>query len=83
MHFRLRRADGCYRWFLMRGVHTSDATGQLFLRYGTTGRTRSLLAVGLVLLISSSVLAAYSGYLGKASPAPEKAAVLNPPTREI
>jgi L-rhamnose-H+ transport protein len=41
---------------------------------GTTGRTRSLLALGLVLLISSSVLAGYSGYLGQAKAAPEKSA---------
>ena len=33
---------------------------------GTSGRTRALLAAGLVLLILSSVLAGYSGYLGQA-----------------
>jgi L-rhamnose-H+ transport protein len=44
---------------------------------GTTGRTRSLLALGLVLLISSSVLAGYSGYLGQAKAAPEKTASIN------
>jgi L-rhamnose-H+ transport protein len=32
---------------------------------GTSGRTRTLLAAGLVLLILSSVLAGYSGYLGQ------------------
>ena len=33
---------------------------------GTSGRTRTLLAAGLVLLILSSVLAGYSGYLSQA-----------------
>lgn len=36
---------------------------------GTSGRTRSLLAGGLALLILSAVIAGYSGYLGKADPA--------------
>ncbi|HAK97649.1 MAG TPA: hypothetical protein DCM87_22320 [Planctomycetes bacterium] len=36
---------------------------------GTSGRTRSLLAGGLALLILSAVIAGYSGYLGKAAPA--------------
>jgi L-rhamnose-H+ transport protein len=36
---------------------------------GTSRRTRSLLAAGLVLLILSSVLAGYSGYLSQAGPA--------------
>jgi L-rhamnose-H+ transport protein len=37
---------------------------------GTSGRTRGRLAVGLVLLILSAVVAAYSGYLGKKTTAP-------------
>jgi L-rhamnose-H+ transport protein len=36
---------------------------------GTSSRTRSLLAIGLVLLVSSTVLAAYSGSLGQEKPA--------------
>jgi L-rhamnose-H+ transport protein len=36
---------------------------------GTSGRTRSLLAIGLVLLLSSAVLAAYSGKLSQEKPA--------------
>jgi len=36
---------------------------------GTSSRTRSLLALGLVLLLSSTVLAAYSGKLGQEKPA--------------
>lgn len=35
---------------------------------GTSSRTRSLLAGGLVLLLASSVVAGYSGYLGKSKP---------------
>ncbi len=41
---------------------------------GTSGRTRSLLALGLVLLLSSAVVAAYSGKLSQ-----EKPAVPEPP----
>ncbi len=36
---------------------------------GTSGRTRGLLAVGLVLLLSSAVVAAYSGKLSQQKPA--------------
>lgn len=47
---------------------------------GTSGRTRSLLAVGLILLLGSSFIAGYSGSLGqsktKSSPAPESNAPL-------
>jgi L-rhamnose-H+ transport protein len=49
---------------------------------GTSSRTRSLLAVGLVLLLSSTVLAAYSGKLSQkqtsAAPAVEATAALSP-----
>jgi L-rhamnose-H+ transport protein len=36
---------------------------------GTSAKTRSLLAVGLILLVLSSVVAGYSGYLGQKKPA--------------
>jgi L-rhamnose-H+ transport protein len=42
---------------------------------GTSGRTRTLLAGGLVLLLGSSVIAGYSGYLGQQKAAPEKTAL--------
>jgi PAS domain S-box-containing protein len=32
---RLRREDGSYRWFLIRGVPTRDATGQIVKWFGT------------------------------------------------
>ena len=32
---RLRRADGSYRWFLMRGVPSRDAAGQIVKWFGT------------------------------------------------
>ena len=35
---------------------------------GTSGKTRNLLASGLVLLVLSSVIAGYSGYLGQETP---------------
>jgi L-rhamnose-H+ transport protein len=37
---------------------------------GTSGRTRGLLGMGLVLLLVSSIVAGYSGYLGQAKAAP-------------
>jgi L-rhamnose-H+ transport protein len=40
---------------------------------GTSGRTRSLLAFGLLMLLASSVVAGYSGHLGQQK-APEKTA---------
>ncbi len=38
---------------------------------GTSGRTRGLLGMGLALLLVSSVVAGYSGYLGQSDKAPE------------
>jgi PAS domain S-box-containing protein len=35
MESRLRRADGSYRWFLMRGVPSRDETGQILKWFGT------------------------------------------------
>ena len=37
---------------------------------GTSGKTRGLLAAGLVLLLCSSVVAGYSGKLSQGKPAP-------------
>ena len=37
---------------------------------GTSNRARSLLAVGLVLLILTAVISGYSSYLGQAKPVP-------------
>jgi len=49
--------------------------------HGTSGKTKSLLAIGLILLVISSVIAGYSGYLKKqpADNKPESQAVMLEP----
>lgn len=49
---------------------------------GTSGRTRGLLAAGLLLLLCSSAVAGYSGYLGQQKP-PEKAAAHQMPSAAV
>jgi L-rhamnose-H+ transport protein len=64
----------------------SSLIGVVFIREwkGTSGRTKSLLAIGLALLILTTVVSGYGGYLGQqtakpAAPAPVQEAT-PPPT---
>jgi PAS domain S-box-containing protein len=81
---RLRRADGTYRWWLMRGVPLTDDSGQILKWYGTCTDIDDLKQAELKIVETNRVLSeSEENYRHLFDGAPDPIIIIDPVTRDI